>query len=525
LTTSKDGGGGGGGGYSGGGGGANQGDGAGGGGSYVSGDVNTTLSLAVAGYRSGDGLVEITPVNGSPVITQPKDQQVAIGQQAVTLGPVFNDPTGQTTYQWLKDGVVLVGQTSATLSIASFQFTDSGGYQAIVQQGSATFITQPAFLSPSTPLSTLQGWGSNGNGELGQGNTNVYFSPVQVERDVLTMTAGSGGNSDRGYSLFVKRDGTLWAVGMNDDGQLGLGDKNTRNSPEQVTSDVVTVAAGSVHSLFVKRDGTLWAMGYNSYGQLGLGDTNDRLSPVQVTGDVVAVAAGAGHSLFVKRDGTLWGTGDNSDGQLGLGNTGQSNLPVQLAGDVVAVAAGVNHTLFVKRDGTLWAMGDNSYGQLGLGDNGGGPTLSATDRRSPVQVTGDVVAVVAGYQHSLFVKRDGSLWGMGYNRCGQLGLGDTTDRNLPSLVTTGVVAVAAGNQHSLFVKRDGSLWAVGDNQYGELGLGYNQISVTPANGGRSNPAQVYFRNSANQPTTALVVATLPKMPLSWHTLAITAPVP
>ena len=286
LTKNRDGGGGGGGGYSGGGGGVNQGDGAGGGGSYVAGVVNTTLSLAVAGYRSGDGVVTITPVSTAPVIQQPANQQVAIGQ-AVTLGPVYDGPTGQTTFQWMKDGVVLVGQTSATLTIAAFQFTDSGGYQAIVQQGVATSITQPAFLSPSTPLSTLQAWGSNTSGELGQGNTNDYFSPVQVERDVLTMTAAGGSLYTSGYSLFVKRDGTLWGVGSNDNGQLGLGDENDRISPVQVTTGVVAVAAGEEHSLFVKRDGSLWAVGYNGFGELGQGNKgglfgNDVPNPAQV---------------------------------------------------------------------------------------------------------------------------------------------------------------------------------------------------------------------------------------------------
>ncbi len=492
LTRNRDGGGGGGGGYSGGGGGANQGDGAGGGGSYVSGDVNTTLSLAVAGYRGGDGVVTITPVSAAPVITQPANQQVAIGQ-AVTLGPVYDDPTGQTTYQWMKDGVVLVGQTSATLTIAPFKFTDSGGYQAIVQQGAATSITQPAFLSPSTPLATLQAWGLNDKGALGLGDNSNRSSPVQVTSDVVAMAAGYK------HTLFVKRDGTLWAMGLNDFGQLGLGDNSDRSSPAQVTSDVVAVAAGYKHSLFVKRDGTLWAMGDNAVGQLGRGDTNaysGRILPVQVTSDVVAVATGYYHSLFVKRDGTLWAMGLNTAGQLGLGDTNNRIWPVQVASDVVAAAGGVNYTLFVKRDGTLWSMGQNSYGQLGLGDT--------TDRNLPVQVTTGVVAVAAEFSYSLFVKRDGTLWGVG---------GNTS----PVQVSSDVVAVAAGSIHILFVKRDGTLWAMGRNPYGQLGLG----DTTD----RTSPEQVFFRNSANQPTTALVVATLPKMPSSSHTLAITAPGP
>jgi hypothetical protein len=150
---SVNGGGGGGGGYSGGGGG-DKGDGGGGGGSYVDASLDTTLCWAVPDYNWGDGLVAITPVSGPPVIQQPADQQVAIGE-SVTLGPVHEDPNGQTLYQWMKDGVLLDGQTGASLTIASFKFTDSGGYQAIVQQPRAEFITQPTFLTV-TPRGGLE---------------------------------------------------------------------------------------------------------------------------------------------------------------------------------------------------------------------------------------------------------------------------------------------------------------------------------------------------------------------------------
>ena len=153
IIANKDGGGGGGGGYSGGGGG-DKGDGGGGGGSYVDASLDTTLCWAVPDYNWGDGLVAITPVSGPPVIQQPADQQVAIGE-SVTLGPVHEDPNGQTLYQWMKDGVLLDGQTGASLTIASFQFTDSGGYQAIVQQPRAEFITQPTFLTV-TPRGGLE---------------------------------------------------------------------------------------------------------------------------------------------------------------------------------------------------------------------------------------------------------------------------------------------------------------------------------------------------------------------------------
>jgi alpha-tubulin suppressor-like RCC1 family protein len=72
----------------------------------------------------------------------------------------------------------------------------------------------------------------------------------------------------------------------------------------------------------------------------------------------------------------------------------------------------------------------------------------------------------------LFLKTDGSVWGMGDNSSGQLGDGTLTQVNRPKqLVAGGVVAIAARSGHSLLLKEDGSLWAMGNNAHGELGDG------------------------------------------------------
>ena len=60
----------------------------------------------------------------------------------------------------------------------------------------------------------------------------------------------------------------------------------------------------------------------------------------------------------------------------GDGLTVNRGVPVQVATGVASVSAGYNHTLFVKTDGTLWAMGRNDFGQLGDG--------TKTDRHTPV---------------------------------------------------------------------------------------------------------------------------------------------
>ena len=141
--------------------------------------------------------------------------------------------------------------------------------------------------------------------------------------------------------------------------------------PCQATEQpVTTVAAGGHHTMFLKADGTLWAVGMNANGQLGDGSAVDRSIPVQVAEGVIAVAAGSRHTAFVKKGGTLWAMGNNDYGQLGDGTTTERNRPIEVASGVVSIAVGYRHTAFVKTDGTLWAMGENFFGQLGAEKKG-----------------------------------------------------------------------------------------------------------------------------------------------------------
>ena len=104
---------------------------------------------------------------------------------------------------------------------------------------------------------------------------------------------------------------------------MGDGTYNSTNRPEQiVASNVTAIAAGYLHSLFLKSDGSLWAMGYNVYGQLGDGTFNNTNRPEQIVASgVTAIAAGYYHSLFLKSDGSLWAMGNNADGELGDGTS------------------------------------------------------------------------------------------------------------------------------------------------------------------------------------------------------------
>jgi len=340
-----------------------------------------------------------------------------------------------------------------------------------------------------------------------------------AEPTITHMAAG-------GYhSLFIKSDGTLWAMGNNLLGQLGDGTTTNpnRNTPVQVkiagvpVTNAIAVAAGELHSLFVKSDGTLWAMGNNSCGQLGNGtatgnDTTPTPVPVQVkvagvaVTNVKAVAASAYGSLFIRNDNTLWAMGK------GWARPGYDPSPVPVSGgtDVKAVATGEDYNLFVKNDGTLWTgLNGDPFEQVPGVTGVTAMAVSGWDNRlfvksdrtlwrmgfydsTPEQMHGvvDVSAVAAGgiwnpydnsHEHILFIKSDNTLWAVGDNNFGQLGDASTTGRNTPVQVFGGtdVKAVTAGIAHTLFIKNDGTLWAMGLNHDGQLGDGSFADQTTP----------------------------------------------
>lgn len=128
------------------------------------------------------------------------------------------------------------------------------------------------------------------------------------------------------------------------------------------------------------------------------------------------------------------------------------------AGNVQQISCGYNHTLLLMKDGTLWAWGDNKYGQLGNGTN--------ENSLNPIQIgsDNDWVSVNAAYSFSIALKRDGTLWTWGRNESGRLGDGTTTDRNTPAKIgeDNNWKSIATGHYYaSLALKTDGSLWIWG----------------------------------------------------------------
>jgi len=272
---------------------------------------------------------------------------------------------------------------------------------------------------------------------------------IGIDTDWLNVAPGS-----RYRTFAIKTDGSLWAWGQNQNGELGLGDTTDRSAPTQVGTDTdwVIIAASHSHSVAIKADGSLWVWGYHYYapnfivGQSSSDDLRDNI-PVKIETDSswASVAAGHYYTLAIKTDGSLWawGSATTNNGQLGLGDITGTTIPTQIGIEtdwmiVFADKANMNGgtSFAIKTDGSLWAWGSNRHGQLGDGTGGGGFEDTTSDKNTPVRIGTETnwVTVSPGNGSTIAIKTDGSIWSWGYNFRGQLGLGDKVNRNTPTQV-------------------------------------------------------------------------------------------
>ncbi|HIJ87107.1 MAG TPA: hypothetical protein HPP97_05400 [Desulfuromonadales bacterium] len=280
----------------------------------------------------------------------------------------------------------------------------------------AAWAATPWYSQGETHILTLtpdgKVWvtGDNEYGQLGNGEfEGEALVPTVVAGLNSIVATATGGN----HSVALKKDGSVWAWGLNRTGQLGNGKTENSAIPLKVPglSEITAIATGGAHVVALKKDGTVWVWGGNQSGQLGTGDQQDRLTPMRLQGleNVTAVAAGVYNTTVLKSDGTVWSWGFNGSGQLGIGSTKRSRTPVQVSGlgDVAAIAAGNWHVAALRRDGTVWTWGNNDAGQLG------GTKLSFSF--SPIQVEGlsNVADITASMGQTIAITRDNTVlaWG------------------------------------------------------------------------------------------------------------------
>ncbi|THF82731.1 RCC1 domain-containing protein [Cohnella fermenti] len=350
-------------------------------------------------------------------------------------------------------------------------------------------------------------WGSNSYGQLGDGTSTSTFNPVLTLGTNLPTVAVSGGAS---RSVALKSDKSVWTWGYNPLGILGIGSSNviSVNNPTPVQTsfgpltDVAAVESGDFHSVALLTDGSVMAWGFNTEGQLGAGSLEfAKHIAVSVEdefgfelGGVTAISAGGAHTVAIQYGGRLLGWGSNNKGQLGEYVSGQSLVAIPIVDeygwdimDAKGVSAGYDFTIILKEDGTVWGLGSNAFGQLGNG--------TLIDSSIPVQVKGpggtgvlsNIIAISSGAKHVLALRSDGTVWTWGNNSYGQLGDGTLVSRSTPVQVQgvngsgflQQVQSISAGDYHNVILTNDKKVLTWGSNSSGQLGIENSVFSNFP----------------------------------------------
>ena len=216
---------------------------------------------------------------------------------------------------------------------------------------------------------SLHCWGRNNKGQLGFAGSSSSTMPTEVNFGSLYPVQISSGKS---HNCVILNDASLQCWGDNSYGQLGDGGIVDRYTPATVnfgSKNVLAVSAGSNHTCALLDDQSLECWGSNEFGQLGDGTTDDEYFPSTVVlgGSSVAVSSGDGHTCSLLSDKTLKCWGDNSYGQLGDGTQVSKWSPEVIESDVVNIDSGNNHNCLIDINQVLKCWGKNNMGQVGDG--------------------------------------------------------------------------------------------------------------------------------------------------------------
>src|SRR5439155_1410122 len=203
------------------------------------------------------------------------------------------------------------------------------------------------------------------NPTIGVGQTQQFTA-----NGALTPTAVAGGGF---HACMRLPDGTVQCWGRNNFGQLGNGDGNLADSSVPVAVRGLTTATrvvtGDSHTCALLGDGTVQCWGGGDAGQRGEGAFNDMSTvpgAVVGIGGAVAVTGGFYHTCALLGDGTVQCWGRNAEGQLGDGSSIGTRAPTRVIGitGALAVSGGFQHTCALLSDGTVQCWGRNAEGQL-----------------------------------------------------------------------------------------------------------------------------------------------------------------
>jgi len=469
----------------------------------------TTVGVVTGGtfYGSGSNLTgvgeSIAPWHYNPDVSDPLanvDTGIGItfnkrilagsGTATIKLVNAVSGAAGTTVQSWGIGSATISNIKDLALGSLVSELQNNKTYEINIPEGFIVDSTGTNYAGTAYTFATSDSvvgmavMGRNQYGELAQNDTVNRSSPIQISGTTWSNMIDKGNRSSDEWTGAIKSDGTLWSWGYNGYGQLGHNSRTNVSSPVQVPGTTWSSTYGTLSGSYIsmgaiKTNGTLWTWGNNQSGDLGHNNKTNYSSPVQMGGDTTwsRLIYDGKTGLANKTDGTLWGWGANDKGMLGVNNTTRYSSPVQIPGTNWAtgkISTGSDISGAIKTDGTLWMMGFNQGGAMGINQPGG----SNIKYSSPVQIPGTSWATITvGQDGCMASKTDGTLWSWGYNNEGQLGLNQASPTKISSPTqipgttwSTDQNDYASGSRTCLAVKQDGTLWVWGSGDYGMLGM-------------------------------------------------------
>ncbi len=257
---------------------------------------------------------------------------------------------------------------------------------------------------------------SVGNNRMGRFNTDDWS-------DIVSISAA--GN----HTFGLKNDGTVLVAGSKDNDRFG-------ESNVEGWTDIVAVSAEDFYTVGLKKDGTVVAVG---------GFAADNVNAANWT-DIIAISTGSSHTVGLKNNGTVVVARENPYFETNVDDWK----------DIISISTGSVHTVGLKKDGTVVATGTSTNirltTQYGIIED----TVSQCD----VDNWSDIIAISAGFMHTVGLKKDGTVVAVGWNAHGQCNVNDWTD----------IVAISAGDTHTVGLKKDGTVVAVGSSSHGQCNV-------------------------------------------------------
>jgi alpha-tubulin suppressor-like RCC1 family protein len=289
-------------------------------------------------------------------------------------------------------------------------------------------------------------------------------------------------------TIILTEEGTVYGVGINKHGQLGLGHQSEQLTLTSISvpgnERIIHVALHNETLMLLADGGTVFGCGQNVHGNLGLEDRVNRSTlvtiPLPENTRIKNIALGHNHVIMLTEEGRVYGCGSNHLKQLSLGDSTYSKLtsiPVPEDKSIQQIEATKNGMILLATDGTVYACGQIHTSLFEFSSIKGFKVFSKF-KLIPVPDNKPIQYISGTACGLLLLARDGSAYCCGFDFIHTLTYNSSAHGSCISIFNDNHIKIkqmSKGHNHSILVTDKGIVYGYGANDFGQLGP---EVSMT-----------------------------------------------